>query len=70
MSTPTPVLNHKDRWIKILGAGGYLKATAVTAFNVVEEATNRHELKNEEKVALGEALVATLLLSSDRKSVV
>ncbi len=64
----TGSMRTQDRWVKILGTGGTLKATALSAKNVVREASQRHKLSGEHAVALGEALVAALLLASRQRS--
>ena len=59
--------NSSDRWIKCIAKGGNLIATAITGVDLVESARTRHQLSSAETVALGEALMANLLLASNCK---
>lgn len=59
-----------DRWTKIIQTDGFLKATAISATDLVSEAAKRHKYgKNSQReiIALGESLIASLLLASRRK---
>lgn len=64
---------YNDKWIKIISQGGNITATAVTARTLVEEARKRHGLRGDvrmevlEAKALGETLVAGVLLASNLK---
>jgi molecular chaperone Hsp33 len=55
---------RSDRWVKCIAKGGGLLATAISAPNLVADAGNRHKLTPIEIKALGETLLASLLLSS------
>lgn len=57
-----------DRWVKILAQSGHLRAVAVTATHVVEDAAKRHQLDPMGTILLGEGLLAALLLSSRIKA--
>ncbi len=64
----TLMLNKQnDRWVKTMSQGGFLKATAVTAAGLVSEAGKRHNIKGDELIALGQALVLCLLQCSRQK---
>lgn len=56
-----------DRWVKIISSNGSMRAVAITAPALVREAAQRHGLSAAESVALGEALIAGLLLASRQK---
>lgn len=57
-----------DKWIKCIARGGNMLATTITAADLIEEARKRHRLGPAETRALGEALMAGLLLASTLKS--
>lgn len=56
-----------DRWVKCIARGGNMVATAITAHHLIEEARKRHKSSAAEIKALGEALMAGLLLASTCK---
>jgi molecular chaperone Hsp33 len=57
-----------DKWVKCTARGGNLKATAISAAELIEDARKRHRLGPAETIALGEALMAGLLLASTCKA--
>lgn len=56
-----------DRWIKCIAISGNMKATTITAADLIEDARKRHKLGSTETRALGEALMGGLLLASTCK---
>jgi molecular chaperone Hsp33 len=56
-----------DKWIKCIAIGGNMLATTITATELVENARKRHKLSGIETRALGETLMAGLLLASTCK---
>jgi len=56
-----------DKWIKCIARGGNLTATSISAAKLIEDARKRHRLGPAETKALGEALMAGLLLASNSK---
>jgi molecular chaperone Hsp33 len=56
-----------DKWIKCIAPGGNMVATAITGADLIEDARKRHRLGPAETKALGEALMAGLLLASTCK---
>lgn len=58
----------QDQWVKCIVQGGNLKATAISAQGLVANARLRHNLNPGETIALGEALIAGLLLASTCKN--
>lgn len=67
MSEPTRT-HINDKWIKCIAIGGNIMATSISAAELVEDARQRHKLGSTETRALGEALMAGLLLASTCKS--
>ena len=57
----------KDYLVKALAYGGYVRAYAVCATDVVAEAQRRHDTWNTATAALGRAIVGSLLLGSTLK---
>lgn len=57
-----------DKWIKCIARGGNMLATTITAVDLIEDARKRHKLGPAETRALGEALMAGLLLASNCKA--
>lgn len=53
-----------DRWIKCISQGGHLNATAIKGTALIQEAARRHRQSPAEIKALGEAMLAGLLLAS------
>lgn len=64
----TPSLSTTDKWIKCIAIGSNMLATTVTAAALVEDARKRHKLSGIETRALGETLMAGLLLASTCKA--
>lgn len=60
--------NRNDKWIKCIARAGNLNATAITAKDLIENARKRHKLGSAETKALGEVLMAGLLLASTCKT--
>ena len=58
----------EDKWIKSIAVGGNMMATTIYAPALIEEARQRHKLGKTETRALGEALMASLLLASTCRS--
>lgn len=56
-----------DRWVKCIARSGNLRATAITAADLVESARRRHKIGYAETKGLGEALMGGLLLASTCK---
>lgn len=56
-----------DKWIKCIARGGNMMATTITAADLIEDARKRHRLGPAETRALGESLMAGLLLASNLK---
>lgn len=57
-----------DRWVKIIQTDGHLRATAITARDCIRDAQIKHGLAAREARALGEVMMAALLLASRRKA--
>lgn len=55
---------NTDQWVKCIARNGNLHATAINAPLLINEARIRHKLNITETKALGETLLAALLLSS------
>ncbi len=53
-----------DKWIKCIAKGGNIQATAISAHGLIETARLKHNLGVQEITALGESMLASLLLAS------
>ncbi len=53
-----------DKWVKCISSTGTIRAVAVIATDVANKMAERHSLSESGTKALGEAIVASLLLSS------
>lgn len=61
-------VSKQDKWVKCISSSGTIRAIAITATDIAQFASERHQIGETGQKALAECLIASLLLSSYCKS--
>ena len=60
--------SKQDKWVKCISSSGTIRAVAITATEIVQQMADRHGITEIGTIALSEAVIAGLILSSYCKS--